>query len=170
MLTPSPFGDLVDINGESFPATPKWQVQGDAEYEFPLQTGLSAFFCGNASYRSRTQGQFGSKSGPAGTEGFFILKGYALLDLRGGVDIGGKYRIQVFGQNVTGTHYWTSAERQGDTYVRLTGFPLAMVSVSRLGSDETPTLTPCSSPQPMIHRRTAAHARKRLGCGGRRPR
>jgi iron complex outermembrane recepter protein len=119
----SPFGANVDIQGEAFPSTPKWQLQGDAEYNFDLNSNLSAYVGAGGSYRSQTQAAFGSKTGPAGTQDYFDIKGYALLDLRAGLDFGEKYRVQVFGKNVTGTRYWNTVAKLTDTIVRLTGLP-----------------------------------------------
>lgn len=121
--TPSQFGNVVDIKGESFPSTPKWQLQGDAEYSFDVGQGLSAYVGAGVSYRSATQASFGSRSGPPGTQDFFQIKDYALLDLRAGVNIGETYRLQVYGRNVTGTKYWTTVEHLIDPYVRVTGMP-----------------------------------------------
>jgi iron complex outermembrane receptor protein len=122
-LTTSPFGANVDIKGEAFPSTPKWQAQGDVEYDFALRSGLSPFLGASVSYRSDTLAAFGGRSGPAGTHDYFAIKAYTLLDLRAGVNIGERYRVQIFGKNVTGTHYWNTVAKLTDTVVRLTGMP-----------------------------------------------
>lgn len=122
-IVPSPFGNIADVNGEAFPATPKWQLQFDGEYQFPVGAGAQAFIGSSYSYRSGTTAAFASKTGPVGTQGFFDIKGYGLLDLRAGIEFDRKYRIQVFGRNVTGTQYWNNVTHIYDTYARVTGMP-----------------------------------------------
>jgi outer membrane receptor protein involved in Fe transport len=123
-LVGSPFGDTINAGGEAFPATPRWQVQSDIEYDCPLWSNWTGFVGGNYSYRTATTAAFGSKTGPAGTQSYFDIRGYGLLDLRAGVDVAGKYRIQVYGDNVTDTKYWNNVTHIYDTVDRLTGFPL----------------------------------------------
>ena len=123
-LVPSPFGNVADANGEAFPATPKWQFQADAEYQFSVGSSAYAFLGGGFSYRSGTVAAFGSETGPAGTQDFFDIKGYGLLDLRAGVEFDSGYRVQVFGRNVTNTQYWNNVTHIYDTYARVTGLPV----------------------------------------------
>lgn len=118
------FGNTVNAGGEAFPATPKWQVQSDAEYDFMMGGDRSAFLGASLSYRSDTVSGFGSRSGPPGTENFFAIPSYALLDLRAGVEFGKKYRVQIFGRNVTNTRYWTNVVHTYDTVARVTGMPV----------------------------------------------
>ena len=117
------FGNSINARGEAFPATPKWQVQGDAEYNIPIGGNKSVYAGGNVSWRSKTIAGFGARSGPPGTQDFFNIDGYALLDLRAGLNIGDRYRFQVYGRNITGTKYWTNVTHIYDTYARVTGFP-----------------------------------------------
>jgi outer membrane receptor protein involved in Fe transport len=54
-----------------------------------------------------------------------VDKSYALLDLRAGlISSDGHWHIQVFGDNVTNTYYWTGARLTGDSVVRFTGMPM----------------------------------------------
>lgn len=122
-LVPSPFGNVADARGEAFPATPKWQFQADAEYEFPVGSNADAFVGAGYSYRSGTVAAFGSKTGPAGTDDYFDIKGYGLLDLRAGVQFD-RFRVQAFGRNVTNTQYWNNVTHIYDTYARVTGMPV----------------------------------------------
>ncbi|WP_293681989.1 TonB-dependent receptor, partial [uncultured Phenylobacterium sp.] len=50
------------------------------------------------------------------------LKGYALVDLRAGVD-GGAWTAQAWMRNATNKHYWTSAVHVNDVLLRYTGMP-----------------------------------------------
>ena len=88
------FGNTVNARGQAFPATPKYQVQGDVEYNFPIGRAKSVFLGANGSYRSGTVAGFGVSSGPPGTQDYFKINSYALLDLRAGIDIGHKYRLE----------------------------------------------------------------------------
>ncbi len=120
----SPFGDPIDARGEQLPNAPKWQIQGDAEYDFTIKDNLSAFFGGSVSYRTKTDAALGSRTGPAGTQDWFQIDGYALLDLRAGLEFGEKYRLQVWGKNVTNKGYWNNVVHIYDTYARITGQPV----------------------------------------------
>lgn len=122
-LVASPFGDLVDVAGEGLPVTPKWQVQADAEYEFNIFDRRTAFVGLALSARTKSVAQLGSKSGPVGTQDYFGIDGYALLDLRAGVELTDNLRVQVFGKNVTGKGYWNNVVHIYDTYARITGQP-----------------------------------------------
>jgi len=122
-LVASPFGALIDADGEPLPAAPKWQAQVDTEYDFPINDTLSGFVGGAVSGRSATDAALGSRTGPAGSQDWFQVDGYALLDLRAGVEIGKAYRVEIWGKNVTNTGYWNNVVHIYDTYGRLTGMP-----------------------------------------------
>lgn len=120
-ILPTPFGNPVDVKGEAFPATPRWQLQSDAEYNFPVSSRVSGFVGASGTWRSRTSAQFGADGGPAGTQDYFKIKGYGLLDLRAGLEINDHYRLQIYGRNVTNTQYWNNVTHIYDTYDRVTG-------------------------------------------------
>jgi len=123
-LVGSPFGETVNAGGEAFPATPKWQLQSDLEYDFPVRADWTGFVGANYSYRTATVAAFGSKTGPAGTADLFDIRAYGLLGLRAGVEIADRYRIQLYGENVTDTQYWNNVTHIYDTVDRVSGFPL----------------------------------------------
>jgi iron complex outermembrane receptor protein len=123
-LVGSPFGETVNAGGEAFPATPKWQLQSDLEYDFPLRTDWTGFVGANYSYRTATVAAFGSKTGPAGTADLFDIRAYGLLGIRAGIEIADRYRIQLYGENVTDTQYWNNVTHIYDTVDRVTGFPV----------------------------------------------
>jgi iron complex outermembrane recepter protein len=120
----SPYGDLIDANGEELPVSPKWQVQEDTEYDWSIGRGLDAFVGGNVSGRSKSVAALGSKTGPIGTQSQFDIDGYVLLDLRAGVNINENYRVQIWGKNVTNKGYWNNVVHIYDTYDRITGQPV----------------------------------------------
>jgi iron complex outermembrane receptor protein len=119
----SPYGDLIDANGEELPVSPKWQIQEDTEYDWSIGRGLDAFVGGNVSGRSKSVAALGSKTGPIGTQSQFDIDGYVLLDLRAGVSINENYRVQIWGKNVTNKGYWNNVVHIYDTYDRITGQP-----------------------------------------------
>ena len=122
-LVGSPFLQTINARGEAFPATPKWQAQGDIEYRFPIGV-VEAFVGSDISFRSKTYSQFGSLTGPGGTADLFLIKSYTLIGLRAGVEIDDRYRVQLFGKNVTDTHYWQNVTHQYDTVLRYYGLPV----------------------------------------------
>jgi iron complex outermembrane receptor protein len=119
----SPYGDLIDANGEELPVSPKWQIEEDTEYDWSIRTGLDAFVGANVSGRSKSVAALGSKTGPIGTQSQFDIDGYVLLDLRAGVNINENYRVQIWGKNVTNKGYWNNVVHIYDTYDRITGQP-----------------------------------------------
>lgn len=126
----TPFLQTRDITGESFPATPKWALQGDFDYKFPIGS-VKAFIGSDFTYKSKSYSQFGSLLGPVGTEDLFLIKDHFLLGARLGVEIDDRYRVQIFGKNITNTHYWENVTHQYDTVQRYTGLPVTYgVSVS----------------------------------------
>ena len=108
-------GPAVNVGGESFPNTPRWQFNGDAEYERPISGDWDGFVGAGVTYRSSTLSFF------AGNQNF-ELPDYALLDLRAGVE-NGTWRIQFWGHNVTNRFYPTFATRVTDTITRTVGMP-----------------------------------------------
>ena len=121
-LVGSPFGAIVNANGEALPATPKWQGVSDAEYDFPVGN-LTAFIGASYSYQSGSEAAFGADTGPAGSGDWFSIRGYGLLGARAGVSIRDKYRIQVYGENITNTNYWNNVTHIYDTVDRVYGLP-----------------------------------------------
>ncbi len=115
--TPIP-GLSVDFHGESLPNTPKWQLNGDAEYDVPLSDRLNGFVGATVTYRSSAFAVFGETAG-------FNIPAYALLDLRAGVqDKSERWRVQAYARNVTNSYYLTNIDHEIDTISRYTGLPV----------------------------------------------
>ncbi len=114
-LTPDPFARILNIRGEAFPNTPKWQLLGDAEYDVPLNATVKAFAGGSVRYRSSSYASVGEAPQ-------FLIDRYALLDLRAGLERGA-LRGEVFGRNVTNKRYITQASHVIDTVDQYTGMP-----------------------------------------------
>ena len=110
-------GGVQDFKGDPLPFIPKWALNGGADYKFAVSSSYNAFMGFDASYNS-------SSYAIIGTDADNKLKSYALLNLRAGVETSdGKYRVSVFGNNVTNTYYYTNAPTIYDTQVRYTGRP-----------------------------------------------
>ena len=123
-IVANPFAPVTsDARGDVLPNTPKYQAQLDVEYNFPVSGNISAYVGASARYRSKAYSLLGALDGPPGTQNFFKVDAYALLDLRAGVEFGDKYAIQVFGRNVTNKGYWNNVVHIYDTYDRVTGQP-----------------------------------------------
>lgn len=114
----SAFGASTDFNGFSFPYTPKWQISSDVEYRHNIGTSKVAFIGAGYTYRSSTYGDFKPNQ-------LLYIDSYGVLDLRAGVeDADGRWRVSIYGQNVTNEYYWQSAVRRGDAVVRYAGMPV----------------------------------------------
>ncbi|WP_168356014.1 TonB-dependent receptor [Sphingomonas gei] len=115
-LTPGLIGVAQDIKGDALPLTPKWQISANGDYEAPVSDSLKAFVGASAVYHSRAT--------PAFVSGSFNLPSYVVLDLRAGVETqDGRYRLEVWGKNVTNKYYLTTFVHTGDTLSTLTGMP-----------------------------------------------
>jgi iron complex outermembrane recepter protein len=116
-ITDDPFGNVIDIKGESFPNTPRWQFVSDAQYNFDLTGNLTGFVGASFRYRTSTSAAFGNSP-------LFVLPAYGVLDLRAGVETdGGRWRFELWGRNVADRFYVTEIDHQTDTVARVTGMP-----------------------------------------------
>jgi len=116
-FTSDQFNNVVNVKGEAFPNTPRWQGSGDAQYEWPISGAVHGFLGGNVSYRSRSFAGIGENPQ-------FFLPSRALLDLRAGVqNADGRWRAQLWGRNVTNKYYWVQVSHVQDTVDRVAGMP-----------------------------------------------
>ncbi len=117
------------MKGAAFSYTPKWSLQGDAQYSFPLSGKWGGFVGANINYRTSTYAVLGVPTNPAlasyTVASDYQIPGYALLDLRAGVESAdGKFRVQFWGRNVTNKYYWIHVVKIQDTVTRVTGRPV----------------------------------------------
>jgi len=105
----------IDLGGEPFPATPKWQLDADAEYDYPLAGDWTGFVGVGSTYQSTSQGTFGDIPS-------LQLPSYGLLDLRIGAN-SQNWHVELWGRNITDRNYLVHAFRSTDTITRTTGFP-----------------------------------------------
>lgn len=109
-------GRPADLGGERFPLTPKWQLTGDAQYDFDLDESTLLFIGAGATYQSATNAALGE-------EPLLRMKSYALVDIRAGIrDVDDKWRISAFARNLTNSYYLTNVVTPGpDTAMRYAG-------------------------------------------------
>ena len=114
----TPTSVIIDLNRQAFPFTPKWSGNTDVEYRWALNQRLQAVLGATTSYNTATNGGFGDIA-------TYRIRGYVLLDLRAGIEgDGGKWRLGVWGRNVTNQYYWVTAVRTADGGVRYAGLPV----------------------------------------------
>jgi iron complex outermembrane recepter protein len=112
-----PFGVSRNFSGEAYPNTPKWQGSIAADYEFPVSGNLNGFLGANATMRSKTNGGLGEYA-------ILTIDGYTLVDLRAGVSSADdRWKLSIWGRNLTGKYYWTNAYRIADVSARFAGKP-----------------------------------------------
>ncbi|MGE0115271.1 MAG: TonB-dependent receptor [Steroidobacteraceae bacterium] len=112
-----PYGVQKNFKGESFPNTPKWQAVADAQYTWSLSNSLNGFGGGGLTYHSRTNSALGEYE-------ILGVNAYTLLDLRAGVaSSSDKWRLTLWGRNVTNKYYWSNAYKIADITSRFTGMP-----------------------------------------------
>ncbi len=110
-------GGVENFAGAPLPFIPKWSLNGGADYEHPITADFKGFAGFDASYT-------GHSFSVVGTDEDTKLNAYALLNLRAGIaTTDGKYRLTLFGNNVTDRYYYTNAPLIYDTQVRYTGRP-----------------------------------------------
>jgi outer membrane receptor protein involved in Fe transport len=76
-----------------------------------------AFIGGQATYRSWTTSSIGNES-------YFHIPCYTLIDAQGGINLpGGRYRVMLWGKNISNKFYLTNIARYTDGIQRFTGMP-----------------------------------------------
>ena len=112
-----PFGQVIDIKGNAFPNTPRWQ--GVADIDYALAAGADHFvdFGIGGNFRSASNAGFGNNP-------VFRLNGYALIDARLGYrPRSGNWRVELWGRNIFNRFYVTNTSYQFDVYSRTAGMP-----------------------------------------------
>jgi outer membrane receptor protein involved in Fe transport len=129
-------GQSKNFSGEPFPNAPKWQVNFDGEYDFPIGT-WTAFVGANVNYQSATRAFFYDRCNEVGVactdtflnsnpqnygDRFLNIIPRALLDVRAGVERG-PWRVWFWGRNVTNKYYWYNNLHVNDVLLRWSGKP-----------------------------------------------
>lgn len=103
------FGQTEDFAGQTLPYSPPWSVNAGGQYEWPVGDGIKAVVGADYAYRSRTSGFLG-RDRPVD------IGAWSTLDLRAGLSWrDDRWKIQVWGNNITDAYYLTSAMKNGDT-------------------------------------------------------
>ncbi len=132
----NPLAVLTNFAGDEFPNSPRVQLSAQATYTFPLGNNLKLAPSLDATYQSRSHGDFEDASqyavfGPAGSttrpvvdERLFNIPGYALLN--GSLALtspGGRWTATLWARNLLNKNYWTSAQYSEDLIIRFAGMP-----------------------------------------------
>lgn len=112
-----PFGAPEDFSGQSFPQTPEWHFVGDANYEWDVSDALTGFVGGGVTYQSSTNNSLGE-------DPILEINERTLVDLRAGIaSSDNRWRLSIWGRNVTDEYYWTATQPNLDTTVRYAAMP-----------------------------------------------
>jgi hypothetical protein len=106
-------------SGDTIPFSPKWTIQGSADYSTPLGNDLQVIYHADLAYRSKSLTTYdlaryaaAYPNGPAGTPGgaaLYTLPGFATVGLRLGLEKDeGRWGIYVFANNLFNTVGLTS--------------------------------------------------------------
>jgi iron complex outermembrane receptor protein len=107
----------VNVSGDPFNLAPKLQGSTDGEYAWSVGHGMKAFFGGSTLSSSWTLPLIGASYSAR-------LPGYTTIDLRAGVaSSNGKWRVTLWGRNVTNKLYDTAVARTFDVTGRFVGLP-----------------------------------------------
>lgn len=110
------FGNVGNWHGNPIPFTSTWNASTNVNYTFPMGEA-EGFVGGQATYRSRTTSSIGN-------EPILELPGYTLIDAQGGVDFAqGRYRVMLWGKNITNKFYLVNVQRYADGVSRFMGMP-----------------------------------------------
>lgn len=103
--------------GTPFPFTPTWQSITNLDYAFPLSPNSKGFIGGSLMYNSKTYAGVGALD-------LMRLASFTLLDLRAGLELGNRrYRVWLWGKNVTDEYYWSNVFANGNAIARFVGQP-----------------------------------------------
>jgi iron complex outermembrane recepter protein len=110
--------DPGDYQGSELPYTPKFTMNGTADYTWSLTSRLEGSVGATWSHRSQSNASLGNPF-------LYKINSYDLLDLRAGIaTLDGKYRLEFWGRNVTNKYYWNNIVYSFDTIVRYAEMPV----------------------------------------------
>lgn len=114
-------GYTGDFKGSELPYTPKFSGSFDAQYEFPVSANWNGFVGGTVTYQGKENTTFHTATLLAND---FFIQDYALLDARLGVtSADGRWRVSIYGRNITDKSYVTAVSTYLDTLIRYRGRP-----------------------------------------------
>jgi iron complex outermembrane receptor protein len=112
--------DLLNVagnwGGNPIPYTSKWNASTNANYTFPLGDA-EGFIGAQINYRSVATSSIGN-------EPVFQIPSYTLLDAQAGMNFAeGRYRVMLWGKNITNKFYLTNIIHYTDGIQRFMGMP-----------------------------------------------
>jgi outer membrane receptor protein involved in Fe transport len=103
--------------GNPIPYASKWTVAGNFNYDFAVSANTDAFIGAQVMHRTKTNASIGD-------EPSVDIPGYTTLDLQAGINFGDrKYRLMVWGKNVTNEFYVTNRNDSFDGVAQYIGRP-----------------------------------------------
>lgn len=118
-LTADTPGLVGGQDGDTLPFSPKFSFGANADYEWAISPGATAFVGGSLRYTGKQRGGFriDSASITVDPDGNFLadalpqrrIPDYATIDLRAGIELG-RFTLEAYARNVTGSHGITSIE------------------------------------------------------------
>jgi iron complex outermembrane recepter protein len=110
-------GIRADYAGSKVPYSPKFSSNASAEYNWGISDAYIATVGGTLTQRSVSYATIGPQP-------IDRIDAYVLLDLRAAISTqSGKYRVELWGKNVTNKFYWNNVSHPYDTVVRYAGMP-----------------------------------------------
>lgn len=110
-------GITQNYAGTAVPYTPRYSSNVSADYRWGLTDQLD----GSVGYTLTQRSKSYATVGPTPID---KINPYVLLDLRASIQTkDGRYRVQLWGKNVTDKFYWTNVSHPYDTIVRYAGMP-----------------------------------------------
>ena len=108
----------ANFAGNPIPYAPKWTLAGNLNYTFPLSGNAAGFIGAQALYRTKTTSSIGN-------EPVEEIPGYKTLDVQAGVNWNDdRYRIMVWGKNVTNSFIVTNRNFSFDGVAQYVGMPV----------------------------------------------
>lgn len=108
-------GSQVDYAGVALPFSPKWQSSLSADYDWSIGA-MTLGLGGTVSQHSGTTAVVGNS--------YTHIDAYVLLDLRASLSApGDRWKLSLFGKNVTDKYYWTNVIQTYDVSSRYAGLP-----------------------------------------------
>lgn len=108
----------TDLSGSHYSNTPAFTAVADIQYNFSIGNGIEAFI--GASSQSASEA-YSSFTESAQTK----MRPYTLIDLRAGIEAeDGRWRLSIWGKNVTDKYYWTGVFRGTDQTTRQPSRPV----------------------------------------------
>jgi iron complex outermembrane receptor protein len=110
------FGSPIDFVGHPFPYAPRLSGVFDVEYRRPAWADVEGFVGISGLYQ-------GWQSGDLSTEPLYNVPGYAVFDVRTGIQSSKGLTATFWIRNLANRYYWTDVNFGGEGYFKTTGFP-----------------------------------------------